>query len=229
MSSQSWQSIRDAVLARIQSGDWPPGSAIPNEADLAAEFSCARTTVNRALRDLASEGLLERRRKAGTRVAEFPTRRARLHIPLIREEIAASGAEPSYRLLTQQLESPPARIADRMPGAPDRLLRVDALHLADDAPFAFEHRWINPAALAGLPAPDFDSVSANEWLVKHAPFTTGELHFSAEPAMDDAAIHLACLTGTPLFTVERSTRTPAHPVTFVRLSYAPGYRMQMDL
>lgn len=229
MSSQSWQSIRDAVLSRIQSGDWPPGSAIPNEADLAAEFSCARTTVNRALRDLAAEGLLERRRKAGTRVAEFPTRRARLHIPLLREEIAAAGTRPGYRLLIQQLETPPATIAARMAGAPERLLRVDALHLADDTPFAFEQRWINPAALSGLPAPDFAAVSANEWLVKHAPFTTGELHFSATAASDAAAQHLSCPPGAPLFTVERSTLTPAHPVTFVRLSYAPGYRMQMDL
>ena len=45
---------------------------IPGEEALAREFGCARATVNRALRDLAEAGVLERRRKAGTRVALQP-------------------------------------------------------------------------------------------------------------------------------------------------------------
>ena len=62
----SWQSVQEEVLARIHSRQWKPGDLIPNEADLAQEFGCARATVNRALQNLADEGLLDRRRKAGT-------------------------------------------------------------------------------------------------------------------------------------------------------------------
>ena len=65
----SWQAVADEVLARIRRRDWAPGDLIPNEVDLAGEMGCARTTVNRALRHLAEAGYLERRRKAGTRVA----------------------------------------------------------------------------------------------------------------------------------------------------------------
>lgn len=32
------------MLRRIRARDWPPGSVIPNEADLAVEFGCARAT-----------------------------------------------------------------------------------------------------------------------------------------------------------------------------------------
>ena len=60
----SWQSVQEEVLARIHSRQWKPGDLIPNEADLAQEFGCARATVNRALQNLADEGLLDRRRKA---------------------------------------------------------------------------------------------------------------------------------------------------------------------
>ena len=52
----------------IQSGIWKQGCLITVEAALAKEFGCARATVNRVLRELAQEGILERRRKAGTRV-----------------------------------------------------------------------------------------------------------------------------------------------------------------
>ena len=46
------------VERRIYTREWQPGQSIPNEADLAVEFRCARVTVNRALRTLADAGLL---------------------------------------------------------------------------------------------------------------------------------------------------------------------------
>ncbi|MBS4011138.1 MAG: GntR family transcriptional regulator, partial [Roseovarius sp.] len=58
----TWQLIQDKVLRRIHAREWPPGTGIPNEADLSREFGCARATVNRALRALAEARLIERRR-----------------------------------------------------------------------------------------------------------------------------------------------------------------------
>ena len=65
---RDWRSVHDEVLRRIHAREWAPGSLIPNEADLALEFGCARSTVNRALRTLAEAGLLDRRR-AGSAMA----------------------------------------------------------------------------------------------------------------------------------------------------------------
>mgnify|MGYP002150763077 CR=1 FL=1 len=56
--NMTWQSVQEDVLGRIQNGTWPPGELIPTETELAAEFGCARATVNRALQALAdSKGL----------------------------------------------------------------------------------------------------------------------------------------------------------------------------
>ncbi len=74
--------MHDEVLRRIHCRDWEPGEQIPNEADLALEFGCARATVNRALRTLAESGVLDRKRKAGTRVALHPVGKATLNIPI---------------------------------------------------------------------------------------------------------------------------------------------------
>ncbi|MEP5090001.1 MAG: winged helix-turn-helix domain-containing protein, partial [Paracoccaceae bacterium] len=82
MEINSWHAVQEEVLRRIKNRSWKPGELIPNEADLAIEFGCARATVNRALRALAETGILDRRRKAGTRVALHPVRKVTLEIPI---------------------------------------------------------------------------------------------------------------------------------------------------
>lgn len=231
MSSPSgWQEVQDEVLARIRDRRWPPGGAIPNEADLAREFGVARATVNRALQALAEAGWLDRRRRAGTRVALHPVRRATLSIPIIRAEIEGAGHRPGYRLLRQQTARPPALIADALGlkglGLKGPLLHVSALHSADEAPFVIEDRWVNPTAAPGVTEADFARQSANEWLIVNAPFSHGDIALSATSATADEATLLACPQGAALFTVTRTTWADTQPITWVRLAYAPGYAMK---
>jgi GntR family histidine utilization transcriptional repressor len=201
---------------------------IPNEADLALEFGCARATVNRALRDLAEAGVLDRRRKAGTRVTEAPVRRAVLSIPLIRDEVAALGQSYGYALLSRALPLPPPQIRAALALSPDiQALHVRALHLAGGSPFAVEDRWINPTAAPGVLEADFTALSANEWLVRHAPFTAGRLSFAAISADAQTATQLNCPPGTALFRLDRSTLDGTHPVTVAQITYRPGYRLDM--
>lgn len=59
---QLQQLIRDAISSEILT----PGDAIPPERDLATEYDVARITVRKAIVGLVEEGLLTRRRGAGT-------------------------------------------------------------------------------------------------------------------------------------------------------------------
>lgn len=222
---QGWEDIRAEVLARIRSRRWPPGEIIPSEEVLAQEWGCARATVNRALRELAQAGVLERKRKAGTRVAALPVRKATLDIPVIRQEVAARGQAYSFRLLARSTAEPPVAVAARL-GLPagEEMLHLQTLHLADHRPHVLEDRWLNPAAVPGLP--DFARVSANEWLVAHVAFAQGDIAFSAEPASPTEAKALSIPQGTALFITERCTWSPEAPITWVRLAHAPGYRLQ---
>ncbi|MBC7804511.1 MAG: GntR family transcriptional regulator, partial [Candidatus Parcubacteria bacterium] len=54
--------LKDGLAA----GRWPPGALMPSEAELVAEFGVSRMTVNRALRELRSEGLVDRSQGIGT-------------------------------------------------------------------------------------------------------------------------------------------------------------------
>lgn len=225
-----WEAIRAAILGRITARDWRPGDAIPNEAELARQFGCARATVNRALRDLAEAGLIERRRRAGSRVRAEPVRKATLAIPIIRVEVEASGGRYRHAVLAHTIAEPPASVRGRLGlAAGVTLTHLRTLHLSDNAPFAIEDRWLNSAAVPGAATADFAAVSANEWLVVNAPYTAGDIAFAAEPATDDEAAALAVASGTPVFVVERITWNGATPVTWVRLAHRPGYRMTARL
>jgi len=227
LDTNSWQGIKSEVMRRINDRRWKPGDLIPGEVDLAEEFGCARATVNRALRDLAETGLLDRKRKAGTRVALNPVRKATVEIPVIRKDVESRGKAYSFDLLDRRDLTASATLQQQygLTGSAP-LLGLWTLHRADGAPFAYEERWINLSVVPGIIEADLDTISANEWLVHNMPLSRGEFSFSAGSATHAEAQLLGCPQGAALFVVSRSTWVMDDPITAVRLLYAPGFSMK---
>lgn len=63
--------VANEILIRIVSGAYPAGLRLPAEVDLAAEFSCGRSTVREALGHLAGLGVVKSRRGSGAMVLDF--------------------------------------------------------------------------------------------------------------------------------------------------------------
>jgi len=203
---------------------------LPKEIELAAEFGCARATVNRAMREMANAGILSRKRKAGTRVTINPVRKATLDIPVIRLDIENRGAAYRYLMLSRKVKKPPPFIANRLTLSADmELLHLKAVHFSDNQPFVYEERWVNPEAVPEILDADLSLESANEWLVHNALFSSGDISFSACNATEVEAEVFGIAAGTALFVVERLTWLGTIPITSVRLSYAPGFKMHTDL
>lgn len=219
------------VKHRLQTSYWKPGDLLPNEAELAAELGCARSTVNRALQAIADEGLIERRRKGGTRVVVHPARKATFKIPVIQQEIEHRGHRYGYHLVQQKSERLPKAVRiqmDKQPGL--RLLHVKALHLADEQAYVLEDRWIDATIIPEVADADFQTISPNQWLVENIPFTGGDLELSASLATPEESALLDIDAGSALFTAERRTHNADQAtITSVRLVYAPGYRMNVEL
>ncbi len=72
---RAYLAIADALRARIAAGEIEPGSLLPSESALCAEYGVARNTVRRALDQLAAEGLIESLPGRG-RVVASPGRQA---------------------------------------------------------------------------------------------------------------------------------------------------------
>lgn len=222
----TYRDVKADILSKITKGDWPLGSLVPNEVDLAETYGCARATVNRAMRELAEEGIIERRRKAGTRVRMAPRRQARFDIPLVRAEIEGQGAAYRYALVTRSETPAPDWLRARLQlseGA--SVLHLTCMHYADGAPYQHEDRWINLGQLPQAREADFAGIGPNEWLIAAIPFSDVEIGLSAAQADEALAAHLSCAVGAALFTVERATWWEGQAVTYVRLSHRPGHRL----
>ncbi len=210
-----WQDVQSEALRRIQTRAWPPGALIPKEAELAAELGCARATVNRALQALAEDGWLERRRRAGTRVTLSPQRRAQMSVPVLRLEVESAGKAYSHIVLFQSMKGTD--------------LSIQTLHLADKTPFAVEDRQINLTTLPAAQLADFAKISANEWLVQNAPFDHGTMEYLAEAAGDFEVEYLGCTLGAPLMILRRETFSEAGLITKLRMAYAPGRAVRLQI
>ncbi len=213
--STGWQEVQAEVLRRIQNREWPPGGLIPGEVALAREFGCARATVNRALQALADDGWLERRRRAGTRVALSPLRRAQMSVAVLRKEVEALGKTYGHRLLMRKVAG--------------CLLSLQTLHQADGAPYGIEDREIDLTHIPAAGSADFTILSANEWLVQNAPFDHGNMSYMSEGATAFDARHLECEEATPLLVLYRETFSEAGRITRVRLAHAPGHVVRLQI
>lgn len=69
-SESKVRTLRNAIFDLIERGLWRPGDRLPGEKDLSILLSLSLGTVQAAMRDLAAYGLIERRRGAGSFVAE---------------------------------------------------------------------------------------------------------------------------------------------------------------
>lgn len=214
------QQILADIETRIVSGDWPPGFRLPFEVDLAKSYNVSRMTVNKVLTQLASAGLLERRRKSGTFVAQPRGQSAILEIYDIEDEVLSM--KQIYRF---DLKSNVERRAKESDLALFRLTRkmqineIDGVHFAGDAPFCHEYRLINLDVVPQASGVDFSDMAPGRWLTLQVPWTTAEHKIYSIAADAGAATMLHLAKGAPCLVVERRTWSDQGAVTFVRFTY----------
>ncbi len=220
----SFQVVRDEVKRRIETRVWPQGALLPTETQLSEEFNCARATVNRALRELADQGFVERKRKSGTRVKKEPSKHAKLEFSLTRQVVENQNATYRYALVERTVKPSPGWLASQL-GTPceARVLHVVCMHYADNLPFQMEERWINIDAIPDVESADLRDHGPHEWLLNAAPFTGAEISFSAISADSRLAEFMGTTAGTSMIKLERTTWKDEEPICFARMVHHPGY------
>lgn len=155
---QLQQLIRDAIATDVITR----GDAIPAERDLAVEYGVSRITVRKAIGGLVEEGLLTRRRGAGTFVAGR-VEKSFSQLSSFSEDMMARGRAPSSHWISRSagtVDPEEAMSLSLSPGSP--VLRFHRLRMADDQPMALEFSTIAGFCLPGVGSVDDSLYTALE-------------------------------------------------------------------
>lgn len=199
-----------------------PGSPIPPERSLAAEFGTSRTTVRQALQELVVEGRLERRQGKGTFVAH-PKLAQPLTLTSYTEDMRAQGIVPSSRLLDLSTIRADRAMAPRLDvGVGDRVTRIERLRLANEVPMAVERSHLAADRFPRLKRHLVRLGSLYDALREEYGVEPGRAEQTIETAAlspQDAAL-LGADTGLPVLLLSRHTfDTHGRPFEWVRAVY----------
>jgi GntR family histidine utilization transcriptional repressor len=221
------QKIRNDIEGRIMSGEWAPGHRLPYEHELMAEYGCSRMTVSKVLSALAAQGLITRRRRAGSVVAAPSADQAVLEIRDFARDAKLSNRIYRHETVHRSVEPVDAATASRTGLAVGaKVLSIDTLHLLDGRPEAYEERIISLASVPDVRKETFEDVPPGTWLLNRVPWTDAEHVIRAVNA--DAKLHkrLQVATGEACLVLERRTWQAGAFITEARIVY-PGERHRL--
>ncbi len=223
-AASPYQQVKAWLKGELARGRWLPGALMPSEADLVAQFGVSRMTVNRAIRELQAEGLVERVQGVGTFAAQLNKVASNLMIRDLHAEIEARGHHHHAVVHLQREEHAPAALAEQLGLAPGAaVFHTLIVHHDNGVPLQCEDRYVNPACAPGYLAVDFTQVTPTQYLLDVAPLW--EAQYTIEAALPTSReAELLCIDReAPCLVVVRRTMREAVPITLARLVH-PGAR-----
>lgn len=123
---------------RIANGRLEGSGALPGEQTIASQHGVSRVTVRRALAELEKEGLIERRRGAGTFVVGGDDKPIVADLSNVLANIVAMGRDTAVRLLEFAYREPPLAVAAALRLSPGARTQFSVrVRLIDGLPFAY--------------------------------------------------------------------------------------------
>jgi len=223
-----YQRVKQAIISQIRSGTWQPHQRVPSESELVAELGVSRMTINRALRELTSEGFLLRMQGVGTFVAEVKAHTALLEVHNIADEIIARRHRHSSKvisLLARPAETEEAVALGIAPG--QTLFYSQIVHYENDIPVQIESRCVNPVTAPDYLQQNFTQITPHHYLMQASPWTAGEHIVEAVLATHHESRLLALENNQPCLLIHRRTWSGTQIVSSAHLLY-PGSRYQLQ-
>jgi GntR family transcriptional regulator len=145
----AYKRIQNVIRKQIEAAELKPGDLVASERELARTHDVSLMTARHALAGLEHEGLVERRRGAGTFVAAPKIQFNKLMS--YTEHMSSRGLAPRSRVLVAKIIEYEGEIAARL-GLPatDSLVKIERLRLTGEEPFALETCY--------LPAKEFSDM-----------------------------------------------------------------------
>ena len=243
----AYQRIKNAILDNIHSGKWQAGNAISTEMALAEEFGVSRMTVNRALKELSEERVLERRQGSGTFVAQQQFNHTFVEVRNIAQDLKSANRDYQAKVVSKRgitaamlndelrrkfglekvVETSESKEGKSIDSEVAVLYEVKIIHFADGQPIQFEERWVDALKVPEFIEQDFSVVNTSDYLIAKSPLERGSYTIRALAAPDEIAALLQITAQSPTLVLCRQTYSAGQVLTFVKMWHA-GERYQFS-
>lgn len=202
-----YEMISNTIRERIREGIYPENTLIPDQVSLAKEFSVSRMTVKKAMDILEVEGLILRKRGAGTTVRKNALKDDMTANIMDYEGLTKqlAGHEVESKTISFKIEFPSEEIQEKLSiGKTDPIYKLIRLRIVDGKPYIIEHTIMNAQLIPGVD----DEVLANsvyQYIHNDLNLEFGGAHriISADKSTEIDQEHLECLVDDPILQVEQ--------------------------
>ena len=222
-----YEKVKLYVLDMIESGTWPTDNRLPGEPELARQLGISRMTINRALRELASENIVDRIPGVGTFVSSGKPASAVIEIHNIADVIRGRGQTYSCDVVELSRVVPPRAVRLGLEASANtKLFHALIVHRANGVALQLEDRYVTPDFAPHFLDQDFTTKTTTAYLSAITPPTAAD-HVIEAAMLDDRSRDLLEMpAGEPALVVTRRTWVGDTLTTHMRLSH-PGSRYRL--
>ncbi|WP_046233360.1 GntR family transcriptional regulator [Paenibacillus algorifonticola] len=192
--------IKKIIKDRIMHGVYPLGTNIPAEPQLEQEFQVSKMTVRNAIRELSTEGYVEKKSGVGTIVLRNTSPSKLSKGKRFTELLVEQGHRMEKRLLGAGMVNTQAD-SELLELFGESCQRIDRLYLLDEQPYIHFQHYITPS-VGLVQAENVEGAlfsSLYEWLEeKKIALESFHDRFLVEAAAAESAVILRLEPGTPV-------------------------------
>jgi GntR family transcriptional regulator len=208
-----YHQLADIILAKIRSGEYQPGSRIPSEHNLAAEYGIGRPTARQATDLLVRKRMLQRKRGSGTFVQPDKQEVDLLSLAGTISSFQQKGITIQTQIL-QKTRMRSIETGSESPFSGKKAYLFSRLSSVEETPVLIEHIHLHPELFEGIDRFDQPDLSISQIV---------EDHYYMRPINGKQNFRIGLLTGKTAKHLAVSKETPVLKVTrFLNFKQAPN-------
>jgi len=223
-----FEDIKDNIKKQIDDGVYKVGDKIPTEMELSKTFKTSRQTVNKALRDLVLDDIIERFPRSGSFVKAKVSQSSILDLKNISDEIKERGNTYSNELVCLNIIKADERVAKILHVVKDQEVYISQMiHYENSVPVRFDTRYIKPSYAKEYINQSFKDITPGEYLRKTCP--PQKVDNSIEAIMVDEEIqnYLDISKNEPCLKISRVVTSKDEIASYSKLYY-PSSRYKLN-
>jgi GntR family histidine utilization transcriptional repressor len=223
-----FEDIKDFIKKQIDDGVYKVGDKIPTEMELAKTFNTSRQTVNKALRDLVLDDIIERFPRSGSFVKEKIAQSSILDLKNISDEIKERGNTYTNKLVSLNKIKADERIAKVLHVVKDQEVYISQIiHYENGVPVRFDTRYIKPSSAPEYINQTFKNTTPAQFLKQHCPVQSVQNTIEAVIVNQEIQDYLDITKSEPCLKISRVVTSNEEVASYSKLYY-PSSRYKLN-